>query len=72
MYVKLGVGISGFLMGYDSSGALFAILLLCNKSFSETICRHGNLVVADLVDEDFVIHKRSQSMSSAVSKILTY
>lgn len=28
--------------------------------------RHGNLVLADIVDEDYVVNTRAQSMSSAI------
>ena len=35
-----------------------------NQSFSECICRHGNLVVADIVDEDQVVNRRAGNRSS--------
>ena len=57
-----------FWMFLDGEGpfVLIGIYLLFNKSFSECICRHGNLVVADLIDEDFVRNGRHQSLSSAI------
>lgn len=64
--VKLAFGLFGYFFG-DGAGYLFyAFYLVGNKVFNETICRHGNLVVADLVDEDFFLYKRAVSMSSAV------
>jgi Na+/melibiose symporter-like transporter len=65
-FLKLGFGLFGLLFGNDAGYIFFAFYLVANKVFNETICRHGNLVVADLVDEDFSINKRFASMSSAV------
>lgn len=36
------------------------------KSFSECICRHGNLVVSDIVDEDKVKNQRDASASTLI------
>lgn len=43
-----------------------AVFLLVNKIMGEAICRHGNLVVADLVDEDMVLSGETSSRSSLI------
>eukprot|EP01100_Stratorugosa_tubuloviscum_P009951 TRINITY_DN4209_c0_g1_i1.p1 TRINITY_DN4209_c0_g1~~TRINITY_DN4209_c0_g1_i1.p1 ORF type:complete len:203 (-),score=37.52 TRINITY_DN4209_c0_g1_i1:77-685(-) len=45
---------------------IILLFMLTNKSFSESICKHNNLVVADLVDEDFYIHNRSRPLSTII------
>ena len=64
---KVVVGAVGlFLVAPTSSSFVqLAALFLTNKVFTEVICRHGNLVVADLVEEDSALHpQRSSSRSS--------
>jgi Na+/melibiose symporter-like transporter len=57
-----------FELDFSSSTSLLLLLLyiLCAKVFNEVICRHGNLVLADIVDEDNYTYNRSISMSSLV------
>lgn len=43
--------------------ALYAVLA---KSFSEVICRHWGLVIAQLVDEDQVLERRPASLASSI------
>jgi len=47
-----------------SVAMLFLFFVLLNKVSNEVICRHGNLVVANLVDEDMLLHQRSDSLST--------
>lgn len=35
-----------------------------NRVFTEGTCKLLNLVVSDLVDEDYVLHKRTQAVSA--------
>ena len=35
-----------------------------NRVFTEGTCKLLNLVISDLVDEDYVIHNRSQAVSA--------
>eukprot|EP01114_Cavostelium_apophysatum_P001315 TRINITY_DN11119_c0_g1_i1.p1 TRINITY_DN11119_c0_g1~~TRINITY_DN11119_c0_g1_i1.p1 ORF type:complete len:474 (-),score=86.24 TRINITY_DN11119_c0_g1_i1:66-1487(-) len=64
--IKIVLSLLAYLFTENAGWAVFALFLLANKVFSETICRHGNLVLADLVDEDFVLNNRAQSMSSMI------
>lgn len=48
------------------SQAALATFLMLNKVTSEVVCRHGNLVVAELVDEDTQRHHRTESRASLV------
>lgn len=52
--VKIAVGLAGwyFLTSGGASVAELGAFFLLNKSCTEVICRHGNLLVAELVDED--------------------
>tara|TARA_R110002050_G_scaffold26382_2_gene69602 strand:+ start:174 stop:1475 length:1302 start_codon:yes stop_codon:yes gene_type:complete len=43
-----------------------AIYLLVARVSNEIICRHGNLVLADIVDEDNHLHNRIESKSSMI------
>lgn len=53
--VKVVVGVLGALLAPNSSGSgLFVLFFLANKIFTEVICRHGNLFVAELIDESVV------------------
>lgn len=59
-FIKLLFGLFAFIFARNNF-ILIAIYLLLNKTFSEAICRHSALVISDLVDEDFVINKRSST-----------
>lgn len=50
LWIKVGLAFCMYWIGY-SVWQLVALYLLLNKLFSECICRHGNIIVADLVDE---------------------
>ena len=55
-----------FVLMWGWSAALMAAFLFVNKVMGEAICRHGNLVVADLVDEDMALHGEVASRSSLI------
>jgi len=62
---KLALATAAFVtIGAESAPASIAIFLMLNKVCNEAMCRHGNLVVADLVDEDYSINKRQESAST--------
>ena len=56
--LKFGLSLSaGYILNPESASAMtIAAYFLANKVFTETMCRHGNLVVAELIDEDFASH----------------
>lgn len=68
LYLKLGFSIFGYIFGNynEFNWKFWAFFLLFNKVFNEAICRHGNLVLTDLVDEDCVIENRKQPISAAI------
>ncbi|PAA71147.1 hypothetical protein BOX15_Mlig015408g1, partial [Macrostomum lignano] len=43
-----------------------ACLLLSNRVFTEGVCKLLNLVVSDLVDEDYAMHRRSEPISALI------
>mmetsp|Transcript_10978 Transcript_10978/g.27734 ORF Transcript_10978/g.27734 Transcript_10978/m.27734 type:complete len:521 (-) Transcript_10978:37-1599(-) len=63
--IKLAIAVGGWLAGY-AHWWLVVLFIVLNKVFNEAICRHGNLVVADLVDEDMALNSRRVSASSVV------
>ena len=51
----------------DLASLIFLLIyMVLAKSFNEVICRHGNLVLADIVDEDSYLHDRVTSISSLI------
>ena len=40
------------------------VLYFSNRVFTEGTCKLLNLVISDLVDEDYVIHNRNQAVSA--------
>ena len=54
----------GSLQPGQSSVSSFCAFFLANKIMTETICRHGNLVVAELSDQDCHRNSRANSRSS--------
>lgn len=52
----IGAGAFWFLVPGESHSFNIAVFFLANKVFNEAMCRHGNLVVADLIDEDLAEH----------------
>ncbi len=65
LLVKVVIGMAGwiFLTSGSASVLQLALFFLLNKACTEVICRHGNLVVAELVDEDSG-HQTALSRSS--------
>lgn len=61
---KLASCLLAYFLGW-SSGRM-ALFLFVNKIMGEAICRHGNLVIADLVDEDMMRHGETTSRSSLI------
>ncbi|XP_064630049.1 transmembrane protein 180-like [Lineus longissimus] len=62
-FIKLILAIVMLLLG-PSSIWLLAIFIASNRVFTEGTCKLLNLVISDLVDEDFVIHGRKQAVSA--------
>lgn len=42
------------------------LFLLSNRVFTEGTCKLLNLIISDLVDEDFVLHNRKQAISALI------
>lgn len=63
--VKLVLSFLILLVG-SGNLALLCIFIASNRIFTEGTCKLLNLVITDLVDEDFVINKRKQAVSALV------
>lgn len=61
--LKLGLSLLMLLAGADHV-YLLCIFIASNRVFTEGTCKLLNLVVSDLVDEDFVLHRRQQAASA--------
>ncbi|KAH3743847.1 transmembrane protein 180-like [Pelomyxa schiedti] len=54
------------------SWTFIPLYLLLNKVFNEALCRHGNIVVANLVDEDAVRYNRKTSVSAMMFGVVAF
>ncbi|KAG8435351.1 hypothetical protein GDO86_013347 [Hymenochirus boettgeri] len=61
--LKLFLSVVMLLAGPDQI-YLLCIFIASNRVFTEGTCKLLNLVVTDLVDEDFVLHRRKQAASA--------
>lgn len=61
--VKLALSIVMFLAGPNYLW-LLCFFIASNRVFTEGTCKLLNLVISDLVDEDFVLHHRNQAVSA--------
>uniref|UniRef100_A0A8C5R4K5 Major facilitator superfamily domain containing 13A n=1 Tax=Leptobrachium leishanense TaxID=445787 RepID=A0A8C5R4K5_9ANUR len=61
--VKLGISVLMLVAGPDQI-YLLCIFIASNRVFTEGTCKLLNLVVTDLVDEDFVLNGRKQAASA--------
>ncbi|XP_046575539.1 transmembrane protein 180-like [Haliotis rubra] len=61
--VKLTLSVIMFLVG-SAQIWLLCVSVCSNRVFTEGTCRLLNLVISDLVDEDYVIHDRRQPVSA--------
>ncbi|KAK3529577.1 hypothetical protein QTP70_031999 [Hemibagrus guttatus] len=62
-FVKLGLSIAMLLAGADQV-YLLCLFIASNRVFTEGTCKLLNLVITDLVDEDFVLNRRQQAASA--------
>ncbi|XP_038267256.1 transmembrane protein 180 [Dermochelys coriacea] len=62
-FLKLALSIIMLLAGPDQV-YLLCIFIASNRVFTEGTCKLLNLVVTDLVDEDFVLNRRKQAASA--------
>ncbi|CAL8281999.1 unnamed protein product [Merluccius merluccius] len=60
---KLGLSVAMLLAGADHI-YLLCIFIASNRVFTEGTCKLLNLVISDLVDEDFVLNRRRQAASA--------
>ena len=63
--IKLAVAVMMYMAGRGEL-LLMCLFIVSNRVFTEGTCKLCGLVQSDLVDEDFVIHQRSQSVSALV------
>uniref|UniRef100_A0AAZ3PBL0 Transmembrane protein 180 n=1 Tax=Oncorhynchus tshawytscha TaxID=74940 RepID=A0AAZ3PBL0_ONCTS len=61
--VKLALSVAMLLAGADQV-YLLCIFIASNRVFTEGTCKLLNLVITDLVDEDFVVNRRQQAASA--------
>ncbi|XP_007259253.2 transmembrane protein 180 [Astyanax mexicanus] len=61
--LKLGLSIAMLLAGADHV-YLLCLFIASNRVFTEGTCKLLNLVITDLVDEDFVINRRQHAASA--------
>lgn len=61
--LKLGLSIAMLLAGADQV-YLLCLFIASNRVFTEGTCKLLNLVITDLVDEDFVLNRRQQAASA--------
>ncbi|KAM6951751.1 transmembrane protein 180 [Aplochiton taeniatus] len=61
--LKLGLSVAMVLAGADHI-YLLCIFIASNRVFTEGTCKLLNLVITDLVDEDFVVNRRQQATSA--------
>ncbi|KAM4623488.1 transmembrane protein 180 [Polymixia lowei] len=61
--LKLGLSVAMLLAGADHI-YLLCIFIASNRVFTEGTCKLLNLVISDLVDEDFVLNRRQQAASA--------
>lgn len=61
--VKLVLSVVMFLAGPNHIW-LLCLFIASNRVFTEGTCKLLNLVISDLVDEDYVLHRRSQAVSA--------
>lgn len=61
--LKLGLSVAMLLAGADHI-YLLCIFVASNRVFTEGTCKLLNLVISDLVDEDFVLNQRQQAASA--------
>ncbi|KAJ7987526.1 hypothetical protein DPEC_G00327410 [Dallia pectoralis] len=61
--VKLALSVAMLLAGPDQV-YLLCIFIASNRVFTEGTCKLLNLVITDLVDEDFVVNRRQQAASA--------
>ncbi|EDO34958.1 predicted protein [Nematostella vectensis] len=64
-YVKLLLGLSMMSCGPNLT-LLVCFYIASNRVFTEGTCKLLNLVISDLVDEDFVLNNRSEAISALV------
>lgn len=63
--VKLSLSLIMFMAG-PSHIWLLCIFIASNRVFTEGTCKLLNLVISDLVDEDFVLHNRTHAVSALI------
>lgn len=64
-YVKLGLSLIMLACGPNWS-ILLCFYIASNRVFTEGTCKLLNLIISDLVDEDFVLHNRKQAISALI------
>ncbi|XP_033755959.1 transmembrane protein 180-like [Pecten maximus] len=63
--IKLALSLFMFFMGPNNMW-LLCLFIASNRVFTEGTCKLLNLVISDLVDEDYVIHNRKKAVSALI------
>lgn len=63
--IKLALSLVMFFMGPNYLW-LLCLFIASNRVFTEGTCKLLNLVISDLVDEDYVIHNRKRAVSALI------
>ena len=53
-------------LGNNTMIIFFLFIVFSNRVFTEGTCKLLNLIISDLVDEDFVLHNRKQAISALI------
>lgn len=64
-YVKLALSVVMLVCG-PNWPTLLCFYIASNRVFTEGTCKLLNLIISDLVDEDFVLHNRKQAISALI------
>ncbi|OWF45357.1 transmembrane protein 180-like [Mizuhopecten yessoensis] len=63
--IKLALSLFMFFMGPNNLW-LLCLFIASNRVFTEGTCKLLNLVISDLVDEDYVLHNRKRAVSALI------
>eukprot|EP01105_Mastigella_eilhardi_P002030 TRINITY_DN1243_c0_g1_i2.p1 TRINITY_DN1243_c0_g1~~TRINITY_DN1243_c0_g1_i2.p1 ORF type:complete len:308 (-),score=81.49 TRINITY_DN1243_c0_g1_i2:64-987(-) len=71
--VKVVLSSCALMLNFVTDAAFVVPLyLMLGKVFNEVVCRHGNLAVSDLTDEDYVRNARHLSVSAMMVGIVNF
>eukprot|EP00004_Rigifila_ramosa_P010454 TRINITY_DN2230_c0_g1_i4.p1 TRINITY_DN2230_c0_g1~~TRINITY_DN2230_c0_g1_i4.p1 ORF type:complete len:485 (-),score=101.12 TRINITY_DN2230_c0_g1_i4:8-1372(-) len=72
LLAKLALSLTACFLGLEASPTWLVAYVFTSRVLTECGCRLSPLVVSDLIDEDMVIHKRSQSMGAFLFGVINF